>query len=513
MTRLLPAFLAPVVLVTLFSARIGWAAEAPATVGIKSVAELRDRIEAHVTQPRFRASLWAVRIDSLETGKTLYSHHADRLMTPASNSKLYVGALALDMLGPDYRMVTPLLATAKPDDAGTVRGDVIVSGRGDPSWKSAPRRSDFWRIFTPFVESLQRAGVRRITGEVVADATYFHALPNGTGWMVDDLDTDDGAEISAVSLEDNYADVRITPGARPGDPCGVELLHPFTNLVLDNRMVTVAADGGRQVVNRRLFGENVVHLFGWLPIDGKEAIVKVTVPRPAGWFARALKAALIRGGIPVDGGARSLRWPDEPAASATAVKLGEVTSPPLRELVAAFMKPSQNLETDLIFAHLGEARRTAETPAWRESEALALEGLRNFFQQHGLPSEDVRFAEGSGLSQYNLTTANATVALLATMAKQQAARDFLDSLPVAGADGTLQRRMKGTAAEGNVRAKTGTLRYTNSLSGYVTTVAGERLVFSLMLNRNAGQPANRPVVRELDDIAVWLAGLSERSGD
>lgn len=489
----------------------GHAATAPAPAAAKSAVELRERIEAHVTQPRFGGSLWGVRIDSLDTGRTLFSHHADRLMSPASNSKLYVGALALDVLGPDYRIVTPIWATAKPDDGGVLRGDAIVSGRGDPSWKSARRREDFWSIFAPFVAAFKQAGVRRIAGDLVADATHFHALPQGAGWTADDLNDYYGAEISALTLEDNYADLRIAPAPRAGEPATVELLHPLTDLTIDNRVVTVAADGERQITVRRLLGETTVHVFGQVPAGGKEEIAEVTVPRPAGWFARALKAALIQSGIPVDGVARSVRWPDATAVPVNGIKLGEIASPPMRELVTAFMKPSQNLETDLTFAHIGETRRTATTPPWREAEELALPVLREFLLRHGLPAGDVRFEEGSGLSRNNLTTANATVALLKMMTTHRAAQDFIGALPVAGVDGTLRRRMKETPAEGNVRAKTGSLRYAHTLSGYVTTAAGERLVFSLMLNRNAQQPAERSVRAELDDIAVWLAEFAGRS--
>jgi D-alanyl-D-alanine carboxypeptidase/D-alanyl-D-alanine-endopeptidase (penicillin-binding protein 4) len=192
------------------------------------------------------------------------------------------------------------------------------------------------------------------------------------------------------------------------------------------------------------------------------------------------------------------------------VVLGETQSPPMRDLVAAFMKPSQNLETDLIFGYIGERRRTATTPAGRTTEELAVAALREFLQAQAVPAEEVRFEEGSGLSRNNLTTANATVALLVRMAQHPAAADFLAALPVAGVDGTVRSRMKGTPAEGNVRAKTGSLRYANTLSGYVTTAAGERLAFSVMLNRNTGQPAGRTARDELDEVAVLLAGFAGR---
>jgi D-alanyl-D-alanine carboxypeptidase/D-alanyl-D-alanine-endopeptidase (penicillin-binding protein 4) len=219
---------------------------------------------------------------------------------------------------------------------------------------------------------------------------------------------------------------------------------------------------------------------------------------------------LVKGGIVVEGGARSVRWPEASPVGAKNFKLGELASPPLRELVAAFMKPSQNLETDLIFAQVGEVRRSADAPARRTTEESGVLVLGEFLKAHGLPVSEVRFEEGSGLSRNNLTTANATVALLKLMATHREAKAFGDSLPIAGVDGTLRRRLQGTAAEGNVRAKTGTLRYANSFSGYVTTAAGERLAFSLMLNRVTVQ-AGRSVSAELDEVAVWLAGLAGRS--
>lgn len=511
MKRLLsPRWCISVLLLLTTGARLV-AANSPAPVAIASVDELRSRIAAHLSQPRFAPALWGVKVVSLASGRTVFEHHADRLMSPASNSKLYTGALALDQLGGDYRIVTPILSAAKPDAAGELRGDLVISGRGDPSWKTRGTGSDFWAAFSPVADAIAAAGVRRVTGDLVADATFFHSLPNGAGWTADDLNDDYGAEISAVTLEDNYAEVRLAPGPRVGEPIAVSWLQPLTALQVDLRMKTLPKGAEKNVVAQRLFGETTVHLFGGLALGADPVVVEVTVPRPADWYARGLKEVLARRGIRVEGVARSVRWPERPAPGASAVTLGEVRSPPLRELVTAFMKPSQNLETDLIFGHVGELTRTGRTPEWRTTEELAVAALEGFLKKHGLPTREVKFEEGSGLSRNNLTTANATVALLAMMKKHAAGDDFVGALPIAGVDGTLRRRMKGTVAEGKVRAKTGSLRYANTISGYVTTAAGEELVFSVMLNRNAGQPANRNVREELDDVAVMLAGLTGRT--
>ena len=482
----------------------------PVAPAVHTLDELRARIAAHVGQPRFASALWGGKVVSLANGRVWFEHDARRLLSPASNTKIYTGALALDVLGGDHVIRTPVLAAAQPGTGGVVNGDVVIWGRGDPSWKSRGSGRDFWSAFAPVVAVLERAGVKRVTGDLVADATWFQSLPNGAGWTADDLNDYYGAEISAISLEQNYAEVRVTPATVAGQPCAIEWLQPHAGLLLENRTLTGAADTPRRLTPVRVFGETTVYLSGGLPIGGKPELVDVTVPRPAAWYAAGLKAALARRGIIVEGRARGVRWPETSAERPDMVTLGEASSPPLRDLVTGFMKPSQNLETDLIFGHLAELSRTAATPAGRATEELGVAALRAFLQREKLPADDVKFEEGSGLSRNNLTTAHATVALLVAMARHRAAADFEASLPVAGVDGSLRTRMKGTPAEGNVRAKTGTLRYANSLAGYVTTAGGERLAFCFMLNRNSGQPPERSVRQEVDDIAVWLASFSGR---
>ncbi len=478
------------------------------TNGATNLSELTGQIQEHLSEPRFDGALWGVKIVSLDSQKIIFESHPDRLMSPASNSKLYAGALALDRLGGDYRIVTPILASSRPELDGTLHGDLVISGRGDPSWNALHAGTNFWNLFSPFVAALTNAGVRHITGDLIADATFFRSPPNGSGWTADDLETSEGAEICALTLNDNFTQIRVKPGAQTGEACALTILDPDTGLQLDNQTTTLTNDAPRHVEAHRFPGENMVHLFGELPAGGDPEMVEMPVPQPAEWFARALKDALQQNGIVVDGHTRSVSWP-APAPVAN-VKLGEVTSRPLRELVRDFMKPSQNLEADLIFEHTGEMTRATNAPPWQTSEDCALAALDQFFVTNGLPVGDVHFDEGSGLSRNNLTTANATVALLQFMAKHRAGEDFISALPISGVDGTLHRRMTNTPAFQNVHAKTGTLRWANSLSGFVTTAAGEHLVFSLMLNRYFTPPDRKRAV-ELDAVAVMLAQFSGRT--
>jgi D-alanyl-D-alanine carboxypeptidase/D-alanyl-D-alanine-endopeptidase (penicillin-binding protein 4) len=477
----------------------------PTNVG-GALSTLRDQLQAISDAPRFSGALWGIKIASLDTGKIIYEDHADRLMSPASNGKLYSAALALNVLGGDYQFTTPVYATAGPDSSGEVHGNVVVCGVGDPSWKA----TNFWDNFAPFVAILKNAGVRRIEGDLVADNTFFQGPPTGGGWSVDDLGNYYGAEISALTLDDNTAQLRVTAGARVSDPALLEMVQPDTGLLLINRTKTTPAKSAADLVTSIFPGTKTVYVSGQIPDNDSVEFLDVPVTEPAAWFITALKDALARQGILVNGRTFDLAWPEIPSWSKTnLVKLGEVESPPLRELVRDFMKRSQNLETDLVFDHLGEQSRSPGIPPETTSEDLAVARLEEFVKATGIPA-DVHFDEGSGLSRNDLTSANATVALLTLMSTNRWASDFYDALPVAGVDGTLRHRMRGTPAFRKVHAKTGTLRWANSLSGYVTTAAGEKLVFSLMLNRYE-PPPDRSSTEELDDIAVRLAAFAGRS--
>lgn len=483
-------------------------ASAQPTNFARSLTELRSQLETHVNQPRFSGALWGIKVASLTTGKIVYENHADRLMSPASNSKLYPGALALATFGGDYRFTTPVFAHGQLND-GELKGDLIISGSGDPSWKA----TNFSVNFAPFIAVLAKAGVRRITGDVLGDNTFFHGSPFGGSWCVEDLSDTEGAEISALTLLDNVVNIRGRPGNQIGAACLVSLLLPDTGLTLVNRTKTIARDGKKNLELYREPGSKRVFIFGELPLGTAAELLETPVPQPAQWFAKSLKTELLHAGITVAGQARSVAWPERlPWSGTNLTWLGEVKSPPLREVVRAFMKPSQNLETDLVFAHTGEFLRASNAPAWESSAQSGLLALHQFLGTNGIAPRDLHFDEGSGLSRNNLTTAATTVALLMLMHTNLNAADFEQSLPIAGVDGSIRRRMKGTPAFENVHAKTGTLRWVNALSGYVTTAAGERLVFSLMLNRY-DSPPERKRTDELDEIAVRLAGFSGRSDE
>lgn len=479
------------------------------TTDIPSLSDLQQKIADYVSQPRFDGALWGIKVISLDSGQTLFETNAVRLMSPASNCKLYTGAVALDHFGGDYRIATPIYATARPNRRGTIHGDLIIAGHGDATWNFRRFGTNFDDIFQPFVSALTSAGVRRVTGDLVADATYFHGEPTGSSLMIDDFENGECPYISAITLNDGLAQVQVSP-TTVGAPCRLGIQQPDINFVFSNCTTTVAA-GGRHYIDYYMpYGKRVIYVFGQLPIGDAGERLDIPVLDPAKWFAAALKDDLARHGIRISGKVRGITWPQTDVLPPQAVKIGEVQSPPLREVIRYYMKPSQNLENDIMLADVGEATRTNDTPRWRTSEQLGLAAIHQFLDDNDLPSDEVKFDEGSGLSDNNMATANSFVALLQFMWQHPASRDFVDSLPIAAVDGTLRHRFHDTPAAGNLRAKTGTLRWANSLSGYVTSAAGEHLAFSLLLNRYQ-PPPGYDKRGELDAIALMLAEFSGRS--
>ena len=482
-----------------------------------TVPALQKRIDEIINQRRYAEALWGVKIVSLDSGKTLYEHNAQKLFTPASNSKLYTMAMVLDRLGPDYRIKTSLYARSRPDARGVLSGDLIIYGRGDPTINAQLHGSNIFNALEPLVSALANAGVKQISGDLIGDDSFFRSPPYGSSWDWEDLQYYYGAEISALTINANTLELRVEPGDRVGAPCVLAFNPPSTYVAISNRTQTIAKGGRRRVELYRPLGENVVYVSGQVPMEDSVSTEDVPIHRPARLFTLLFREALAAKGITVAGRVRTMNWKDREAAPLdfnNCIELGSMESLPVRDIIREVQKPSQNLYTDLMLEHVG-ATSLASAPANPgenlDGEDAGLRELNKFLTQAGIKRGETIFDEGSGLSRDNLTTPNATVTLLAYMSRHKNAEIYIDALPVAGVDGTLRRRMKGTVAEGKIHAKTGTLRWAISMSGYVTTAAGERLVFSLMLNRYQNPDANRSKTADLDAIGVLLAGFTGRS--
>ena len=479
----------------------------------QTLEELRARIREVISRPEFAASHVAVKVASLDTGRVIFEQDARKWMQPASNMKLFTVAAALDRLTPDYRFITSVYAPARPDGAGTVRGDLVVYGRGDPSFAvrfNPEGNTDYSVSIDALAADVYAAGLRRVEGDLVADESYFTGAPVPAGWEWDDLQWYYGAEVSALTVNDNSVDLSVKPGASVGSPARITL-GPSTPLVtIIDRTTTSERGTTRQLSVNRALGQNTIEVRGRLPIDDRGYTASLAVSRPAMLFATMLRAALERRGVVFGGQTRTVDAAgraEKPLPVSSLVELAARKSPPLSAIAAQVLKPSQNLYAELLLRTLGKLSGTADPKLSSEDAGAAV--VRGFLTQAGIDPTGLVMNDGSGLSRSDLVTADTTVQLLVHMNRHRFGSEFRLALPVAGVDGTLRNRMKGTPAQGNVRAKTGTLGTATSLAGYVFSASGERLVFSLMIN-NPPRDAN-PRTEFTDAIAVLLASFNGRS--
>ena len=308
-------------------------------------------------------------------------------------------------------------------------------------------------------------------------------------------------------MQENTVDLVFKPGDKIGDPLKISTKPETKYLTFDNRAKTVEKNGKKGVDIYRPIDSNIVYVHGSLPVGDVSADDSVAVYNAPLWFITTLHDALAKRGIKISGKLRTVNWLEREIAPIDLSKMTEVAfieSRPMSEILKNMMKPSQNLYAHLLLLQVGEKFRPPNNKM--NSADLGLAELKKFCAEAGIERGAVLMEEGSGLSRGCLVKPAASVQLLKYMRQHRYAQTFYDSLPIAGVDGTLRSRFKGTLGEKNIHAKTGTIRYVNSISGYVTSKAGEHLVFSIMLNAYNGSDGRA----QTDGIAAMLAELAAR---
>jgi D-alanyl-D-alanine carboxypeptidase/D-alanyl-D-alanine-endopeptidase (penicillin-binding protein 4) len=487
------------------------------TKTVQTLASLQSVIAGRLSRPEVRRGRVGVKIVSLNTGKTVYEQDGDKYFMPASNMKNFTIATAMEKLGPDFKFVTRVFASAMPDSSGTIKGDLRILGGGDVSISTAffgtsPTDPEtYYKGIDRLVDAIAAAGVKKVNGNIVGDESYFKGFAIPQTWEWDDLQWYYGAEVSALPINDNAVDLSITPGA-VGSPCTVSISPaPSTQLYqIINSCTTTAANVKRTLgVNKRI-DRNILEISGTLPVGDKGFSDPITVTHPADLFVAILKQRLEKRGIIVSGSTRTLAPGN---SSATSIEIAKLESVPFGEIAAKTLKPSQNLYTETILWTLGEHDRPYFDPIKTspsqvtnpDSYELGLGQVKSFLTSIGLPPDAVVQYDGCGMSRHDVVTPNAIAALYVYMAKQSKnAQAWRDSLSIGAEDGTLKNRFKGTAAAGNIRGKTGTIDQVSALSGYMSTAGGEPIVLSIIVN---GVSDGRLRTSLIDDITVAVANF------
>lgn len=434
---MIASWLAPVSLAAAYAC-----APAPRTGAVPAAARgpaaLGARINAWIDNPMFRTAEWAILVVNPQRGDTIYAHDPALLMVPASNMKIITSSVALTQLGPDFRFTTTFARHGTLDN-GVLNGDLVVTGRGDPTLSNRMRGNAVAAMDT-LADSIVAHGVREITGHIYSGADNFPGPAVGAGWEWDDLDSSDGAGVDELLFNEGMSRIVVhgpsgdsTVKSAPAKDPTQDYLHEL-QLALERRGVHTGMGVGESIV----------------PRDG----------------------------TPLD-------------------TMFVVKSVPLSQILPFFLKPSQNQMGEVLMRTLGLER----TGVGIADSGIAVAGRQ--LTAWGIPRDGYQLHDGSGMARSDLISPETIVRIFDRMQSNPNFGTFYNALPIAGVDGTIARRMIGTAAANNVHAKTGSLRWVRSLSGYVTDADGDRLIFSVLANKWT-TPATA-VTMTADSIAAALA--------
>lgn len=422
-------------------------------VAVDNEALTRD-LDAILADSGLRGADVGITVRDANTGAVVYTRSGSKRSQVASNLKVLTTAAALDLLGPDYKWKTELQSSGARNGS-TLNGDLVLRGTGDPTM--SPLR------YKALADTLKASGVTQVSGALVLDDTAYDAQPYGSGWAWDDEPYSYSAETSALTLSPDArfsagtVVVRVKPGAAAGAPAQVSV-EPANDHV---QIQSTATTGSGGVVVEREHGTNVIRVSGSTSV---ETVTLSTVKDPTGLVSSVFRKALEQNGIQVLGGVRKGKAPQGAAVLASDVSM------PLSQLINPLLKNSNNMLAEVLVKSAGG------------SFTNGINQMSTKWAGLGIDPNWVEIFDGSGMSRLDQISPDDLTSILVKAKAKPWFNTWSASFPVAGRDGTLANRMKGTAAEGNVKAKTGSLSGVSGLTGYVTTQAGRQLVFSIVLN-------------------------------
>lgn len=465
---------------------------------------LQSTVNEWVDDPYFAHASVGVAITDAATGKTLAEHESSRSLIPASNLKLLTTASALAILGADYRFETKLAYDGYVDAQGVLSGNLYLIGSGDPSLGSPELEGTpgLSALLERFRLAIQQAGIRQITGRIITDEQIFSSAANGSHWQWLDMGNYYGCGAFGLNLHENLYYLRFQQRSQLGATPAVASVTPAVPGLQFTNEITSAQRGSGD--NAYLYGAPYTyqrHLRGTIPVGSGTFTIKGSIPDPPLFAAQQLRAALEEIGIVCQRPPATMY-----GLGSGAPALGEPKvfythqSPPLQKIVDRTNLKSVNLYAEVLLRAIGHRVKG------EGSAEAGLVAMQEFWENRGLDWSGVQLYDGSGMSPRNVLPPAFFSALLGKMYRDENLRSaFWQSLPLAGRTGSLKNSLRGTAAEGNLRAKSGSLEQVRAYSGYVTQrSSGRVLTFSILLNNYTGDGG--PARRKLLDLMGKLAG-------
>lgn len=468
-------------------------------------------IMPHLNDPVFQNAIWGVNVVDLKSGATLFSRNAQISMVPASNTKLYTTAAGLELLGTDFRYETRVWTNGNIEN-GTLKGDIIVEGSGDPTISGRFTDDDRTKTFRDWAADLKSQGITRIEGNIIGDDTIFDDIALGSSWSWDYTTYWYAAEIGGLSFNENCVDIEMI-GTRPGEPAIINMFPNTSYAQIVNQTQTVRRGERTNTGYNRPWGTNTMYVSNRVT-EGQTTTYSLAITNTALFFVHVMREVFESEGIEVDGDIFDRSGlPAVGDYKATGRVLTTYTSPTLGEIVYILNKRSQNMFAENLLKTMGvwylsQQEDRPEGPML----ASARDGHRAawpVFGAAGVDTTRLNLADGSGMSRMNLVSPSMTTSLLKYMwyhPDEDVRQAFVESLPRGGEEiGTLRSMFLRGPAAATVAAKTGTLGYARALSGYVTAKDGTPLAFSIMVNHHTmgGSQTNRAIEAIVNELAEF----------
>ncbi len=437
-------------------------------------ATLTAKLDSLVADTLLCSATIGLAVYDLNTDSTIYSLNSEKLSTPASNLKLFTSAAALHYLKSGYRFKTSFFTSGKLNKKGTLKGDLIIVGGGDPLI-SGRFRQNVTEILEFWADSIRAKGINNIDGRIIIDNTFFDGPELGNGWSWDDLSYWYACPTSALSFNDNCVDLRLLPGIKIGDKAKIQIDPQSDYITITNNSTTLSADSQFTLDYYRIPNTNDITFFGGISIDDTLGHVDyVSVDSPGIYCAYIFDDILKSKGI-------KTRKNNISSIDKSAIieqnHLFDWYSDTLGVVISVINKNSQNFFAEQALKTIGKI------VTGNGSFNGGIKAATAFFDSIGISKNDLIMADGSGLSYMNLVKPNAILNLLKYQFHSMDFAAYYASLPIAGVDRSLRNRLSGIENRDHLRAKTGFISGVSSFSGYIDgPQSGRMIAFSIIIN-------------------------------
>jgi len=421
-----------------------------------------------------------IKVVELKDGKTLYEYNSDKLFHPASNMKLLTTATAINLLPQEFRFVTELYSDGVLEN-NTLKGNLCIKGSGDPLFSTTDIES--------LLIQLKLLGIKNINGDLIGDVSLFDSLYWGEGWMWDDEPAPEETFITPLSINRNSIGIYVFPSTNLGDTLSYELEEKSSYFKIINHGIT-SFDTLIPICNlTRIKRENTLLITGRMEPGEEKQKFTFSIWKPELYFLEQFKRRLLENQISITGNTLVGKVERKIDIASFSTSLDSV--------VHRVNKYSDNLAAENLLKILASL---ISEPPYSSKEGLRV--VREFLHKNNIDTSKIMLADGSGVSMYNAVSPNAIVSLLQNQYhNNKTFTRFHQSLSIAGVDGTLRNRLRGTLAEGNVHAKTGTLTGTNAISGYINNTHKGLIAFSIIINHC---PCESAIIRNIQDRILQL---------